>query len=75
MNWKGFRMGAYNVRHAVLCCANCSHCLKLSCVRIAEQYRQLVIEFNVILNVPVGIQSNMTVVAPFSKKCGNPNLQ
>jgi hypothetical protein len=67
-------MGASKLRHAVLCCANCRHSLKLRRVRITEQFRLLGIEFNVILKVPVGIEYNITVAAPFSKTFGNPRF-
>ena len=61
-------MGVSNLRHA-------SHSLKLGRVTITEQFKLLGIEFNVILNVPVGIQSNIRVIAPFSKMFGNPRFR
>jgi len=67
-------MGVSKLRQAVLCCATRRHSLKLLRVRITEQFRLLGIEFSVVLNVPVGIQSNITVAAPFSKKFGNPKF-
>jgi hypothetical protein len=67
-------MRVSKLRHAVLCCVNRRHSLKLRRVRITEQFRLLGIEFNVILKVPVGIQYNITVVAPSSKTFSNPRF-
>jgi len=69
-------MGVSNLRYAVLCCATRSHSLKLRRVRITEQFRLLGVEFNVILNMPVGIKFIIAVVPPFFQKClVTPDLQ